>query len=102
MPIKVCIVVTDILLFIKDFHKTLTKFLPRMQACADKLTNELKEFGFPPVFPREEVKEEEEESPDLCDPTKRPKKVGTRHFRSSSDSESVLMATLHLYPLVIL
>ena len=46
------------------------------QACADKLKNELQQYGFPPVFPREvEEKEEEQESPDPADPTKRAKKV---------------------------
>ena len=47
-----------------------------IKACADKLTNELAGFGFPPVFPRDVVEEvKEEESPDLSDPTKRAKKV---------------------------
>ena len=47
-----------------------------VQACADKLKNELEQFGFPPVFPGDvEEREEEEESPDPADPTKRAKKV---------------------------
>ena len=25
-----------------------------VQACADKLTNEMKDFGYPPVFPKDE------------------------------------------------
>ena len=49
---------------------------PLVQACADKLKNELEQFGFPPVFPGDvEEREEEEESPDPADPTKRAKKV---------------------------
>ena len=50
---------------------------PLLQACADKLKNELEQFGFPPVFPGdvEERKEEEKEIPDPADPTKRTKKV---------------------------
>ena len=49
---------------------------PLLQACADKLKNELEQFGFPPVFPGDvEERKEEEESPDPADPTKRAKKV---------------------------
>ncbi|CAI8050231.1 Leucine--tRNA ligase, cytoplasmic [Geodia barretti] len=50
-----------------------------IKACADKLKNELEQFGFPPVFPGDvEEREEEEESPDPADPTKRAKKTKSK------------------------
>ena len=45
------------------------------QACSDKLKREMKEFGYPPVFPEKEEKVQEESGPDPADPTKRVKKV---------------------------
>ena len=33
-----------------------------LQACSDKLQREMKEYGFPPVFPAPKEDEEEEES----------------------------------------
>jgi leucyl-tRNA synthetase len=50
-----------------------------IKACADKLKNELEQFGFPPVFPGDvEEKEEEKEIPDPADPTKRAKKTKSK------------------------
>lgn len=51
-----------------------------IKACADKLKNELDQYGFPPVFPVEPVEKEEEEAetPDLADPTKRAKKTKSK------------------------
>lgn len=52
------------------------------QACADKLSREMKDFGFPPVFPHEraeEGEEGEEEEAVPTDPTKRAKKVGVAY-----------------------
>ena len=49
------------------------------QACADKLKNEFAEYGYPPVFPKEEevsVPAEEDMTP--TDPTKRVKKVKSK------------------------
>lgn len=47
------------------------------QACADKLSLEMEEFGFPPVFPTEGGRESDhEEERSFSDPTKRVKKVG--------------------------
>ena len=60
-----------------------TRTSPYYQACADKLLNEMEEFGFPPVFPQdseEKEEEKEQESPDLCDPTKRAKKVTSTYM----------------------
>ena len=34
----------------------------KLQACADKLQREIEEYGYPPVFPLEEEKVEEEKS----------------------------------------
>lgn len=49
------------------------------QACADKLSREMKDFGFPPVFPHERAEEGEEEEAVPTDPTKRAKKVGVAY-----------------------
>jgi len=52
------------------------------QACADKLSREMKDFGFPPIFPHEraeEGEEGEEEEAFPTDPTKRAKKVGVTY-----------------------
>ena len=51
-----------------------------IQACADKLKNEVGQFGFPPIFPGETEEEEEDvakEAADPADPTKRTKRVLT-------------------------
>ena len=45
------------------------------QASADKLSLEMQEFGFPPVFPSENGVENDSEE-EIADPTKRVKKVG--------------------------
>ena len=51
------------------------------QASADKLSLEMEEFGFPPVFPSENGGESEngvenDNEEEIADPTKRAKKVG--------------------------
>ena len=51
---------------------------PPLQACADKLKNEIAQYGFPPVFPKsseEKAEEEQQANSDPVDPTKRVKKV---------------------------
>ena len=51
---------------------------PFLQACADKLKNEIAQYGFPPVFPKsseEKAEEEQQAKSDPADPTKRVKKV---------------------------
>jgi len=59
-----------------------------IMACADKLSFEMKEFGFPPVFPhegREEGKENEEEAVP-SDPTKRTKKMKSKVAAKGEDA----------------
>lgn len=50
-----------------------------LQACADKLKREIREFGYPPVFPIPKEEEEESGRQDKQqlpkDPASRPKKV---------------------------
>ena len=62
------------------FFKFTNKAILFSQASADKLSLEMQEFGFPPVFPNENGEESNDEE-EIADPTKRAKKVGV----SSSD-----------------
>ena len=74
MPIEVSIFPNHTF-FSQQFLLTHTPSIPiPSQVCADKLKNELDQFGYPPVLPGETEKEEEEavqESPDPSDPTKK-------------------------------
>ena len=57
------------------FFKFISKAILSSQASADKLSLEMQEFGFPPVFPNENGEESDDEE-EIADPTKRAKKVG--------------------------
>ena len=70
------------------FFKFISKAILSSQTGADKLSLEMQEFGFPPVFPNENGEEKDDEE-EIADPTKRAKKVGV------STSDFFVMTSLY-------
>lgn len=63
-----------------------------IKASADKLKREIEEFGYPPTFPEEDIKEEEESSEVMITDKSKGKKVwnlGIKYYTYRSDVKTV-------------